>query len=132
MQQKVNEPSGAALVARIKAEMAEEGLEPDAREVEFLAIAEGLQDRIVELEAAIEQHGLTNVTKGGLVRLNPAVVEARQTRAALVSVAALRSRWDQSGPKCFRIERDDLIPEDYERLSDGDAAAADAARMPAG
>lgn len=43
MKQQVNEPSGAALVARIKREMAEEGLEPDAREVEFLAIAEGFR-----------------------------------------------------------------------------------------
>jgi hypothetical protein len=88
MKPQVNEPSGAALVARIRAEMAEEGLEPDAREVEFLAIAGGLQDRIAELESAIKQHGLTNVTKGGLVRLNPAAVEARQTRAALARVLA--------------------------------------------
>jgi hypothetical protein len=99
MKQQVNEPSGAALVARIRAEMADEGLEPDAREVEFLAIAEGLQDRIVELEAAIKHHGLTNVTKGGLVRLNPAAVESRQTRAALARVLAnVQMQDDQKDP----------------------------------
>lgn len=33
----------------------------------------------------------------------------------LVQIAGLRSRWDSSGPKCFRIEGDGLFPEDYER-----------------
>ena len=33
----------------------------------------------------------------------------------LVVVAGLRSRWDRSGARCFRIEGDELIPEDYEK-----------------
>lgn len=84
----VAESSGAALVARIRAEMAEEGLEPDARESELLVLAADLQDRVHELEAAIDEAGLTSTSKGGLVRLHPAVAEARQTRAALARVLA--------------------------------------------
>ncbi len=80
--------SGEALVARIRAEMAEEGLEPDAREVELLTLASDLQDRIVELEAAVAREGMTTVTKGGLVRLHPAVSEVRQTRQSLARVLA--------------------------------------------
>lgn len=88
MNKQVGGSPGAALVARIRAEMAEEGLEPDARESELLTLAEDLQDRVHELEAAIAEAGLTSTSKGGLVRLHPAVAEARQTRAALARVLA--------------------------------------------
>ena len=84
----VAEWSGAALVARIRAEMAEEGLEPDARETEMLVLAADLQDRVHELEASIAEGGLTSTSKGGMVRLHPAVPEVRQTRAALARVLA--------------------------------------------
>jgi hypothetical protein len=84
----VNGNAGAALVARIRAEMAAEGLEPDGRETELLAQAEAIQDSIVELEAAIAAEGLTTVTRTGLVRLHPAVAEARQHRAALTKVVS--------------------------------------------
>jgi hypothetical protein len=57
--------------------------------------------RIAELEA------------GEVVHL-----QAWELAQELVPVAGLRSRWDRSGPKCFRIEGDQLIPEDYERLSE--------------
>lgn len=86
MKQQVKESPGAALVARIRAEMAEEGLEPDGREVELLSLAEQLADRIGELEAAISADGLTSTSKGGLVRLHTGVVEARQSRVALARV----------------------------------------------
>jgi hypothetical protein len=82
----VGESSGAALVARLKAEMDAEELEPDGRDVELLSIAEALQDRIVELESLIESEGLSNTSKSGVVHLNPAVGEARQTRVALARV----------------------------------------------
>jgi hypothetical protein len=48
-------------------------------------------------------------------------LQAWELADELVAVAGLRSRWDQSGPKCFRIAGDELIPEEYERLSDGAA-----------
>jgi hypothetical protein len=94
----VSELPGAALVARIRAEMAEEGLEPDGREVELLGLAEDLADRIVELEAAISD-GLTSTAKRGLVRLHPGVVEGRQTRVALARVLSeIQMRDDSKNP----------------------------------
>jgi hypothetical protein len=48
-------------------------------------------------------------------------LQAWELADELVPLAGLRSRFDQSGPKCFRIEGDDLIPEDYERLPNGAA-----------
>jgi len=84
----VGESSGAALVARLKAEMDAEELEPDGRDVELLSIAEALQDRIVELESVIDAEGMNTVSKSGVVHLNPAVGEARQTRVALARVIA--------------------------------------------
>lgn len=95
----VAESSGAALVARIRAEMAEEGLEPDARETELLDLAADLADRVVELESAIAADGLTAKSKGGVVRLHPAVMEARQTRTALARVlAGIQMRDDAKNP----------------------------------
>ena len=107
----VEAPLGAALVARIRSEMKSQGLEPDGREEELLTLAEGLQDRIVELESAIAADGLTSVSKTGVVHLHPAVHESRQTRAALARVlsgiqmedssknavkqAAAQTRWRQ-------------------------------------
>jgi hypothetical protein len=82
----VSDSSGAALVARLRGEMSTEGLEPDGKEIELLAIAEALQDRIVELETVIAGEGMTTVSKSGVVHLHPAVGEARQTRSALARV----------------------------------------------
>jgi hypothetical protein len=45
-------------------------------------------------------------------------VQAWELADELGAVAGLRSRWDRSGPKCFRIECDELVPEDYERLTE--------------
>lgn len=91
---------GAALVARVRAEMAVEGLEPDGREIELLALAEAFADRVAELEQAIERDGLTSRSKGGLVRVHPAVAEVRQTRAALARVlAGVQMHDDARDPK---------------------------------
>ena len=99
VQPQVSESPGAAMVARIRADMAAEGLEPDGRELELLSVAEDLQDRIVELEAAITAEGLTSVSKGGLVRLHPAVAEVRQTRGVLARVlSGVQMRDDSRDP----------------------------------
>jgi len=90
--------SGAALVARIRAEMAAEDLEPDGREIELLAIAEGLQDRICELEGLIAGEGMSSTSKSGVVHLNPAVGEARQTRSALARVLGIQMQRDVKDP----------------------------------
>jgi hypothetical protein len=65
--QQVNEVSGEELVARIRAEMAVVGLEPDGKEIELLAIAEALQHRIVEPELLIDRFARNVVdVEGGL------------------------------------------------------------------
>ncbi|WP_457142283.1 hypothetical protein [Mycobacterium sp. URHB0021] len=95
----VTDSSGAALVARLREEMDAEELEPDAKEVELLSIAEALQDRIVELEGLIDSEGLSNTSKSGVVHLNPAVGEATQTRAALARViSGIQLRDDGKDP----------------------------------
>ena len=96
MKTQVSESPGSALVRRLREEMASEGLESDGREIELLSLAEDLADRIAELEAAITAEGLTSVSKGGLVRLHPAVVEVRQTRTALARVLASIQMQDDS------------------------------------
>ena len=75
-----------ALASRIVAEMAEHGLEPDAKERELLALAEGIADRLSELEDRITADGLAITLHSGRVLMNPAVAKARMTRTALASV----------------------------------------------
>ena len=47
-------------------------------------------------------------------------LQAWELADELVPLAGLRHRFDQSGPKCFRIVGDELIPEDYERVFPAD------------
>ena len=78
--------AGAELVARIVDDMHAHGLEPDAKEQELLALAEGLADRLAELEETIELEGLSVMLSSGRTVMNPAVSESRQTRTALATV----------------------------------------------
>jgi hypothetical protein len=78
--------AGQELVDRITAEMHAHGLEPDAKEAELLALAEGLADRLAELEASIEEDGLSLLLTNGAIRMNPAVAESRMTRTSLATV----------------------------------------------
>jgi hypothetical protein len=78
--------AGADLVARITAEMRENGLEPDAKETELLAVAEGLQNRLADLERDIEEDGRSMVLTSGRIVMNPAVAESRMTRTSLATV----------------------------------------------
>jgi hypothetical protein len=77
---------GEALVSRIVADMREHGLEPDAKERELLALAEGLADRLADLEERIIRDGLSITLHSGRVVMNPSVSEARLTRTALATV----------------------------------------------
>jgi hypothetical protein len=79
---------GEELTARIVADMAEHGLEPDGKERELLTLAEGLADRLAELEDVVEREGLSVTLQSGQVVMNPAVGESRMTRAALARVLA--------------------------------------------
>lgn len=80
--------AGEQLVARIQADMTEQGLEPDGREVELLDQARALTDRLAELEAALAEDGLRSRLDSGRVVAHPFVSEARQTRSALARVLA--------------------------------------------
>lgn len=80
--------AGAELVARIVADMRDQGLEPDGKERELLALAEGMADRLAELEECVEQEGLSFTLDSGRVVMNPAVGEARMTRTSLARVLA--------------------------------------------
>lgn len=68
--------------------MRDQGLEPDGKERELLALAEGMADRLAELEECVEQEGLSFTLDSGRVVMNPAVGEARMTRTSLARVLA--------------------------------------------
>ena len=74
---------------------------PESSEVyNFGAERDQLEQRIAQLEAGEAVH-----------------LQAWELASELVVVAGLKSRFDQSAPKCWRIAGDELIPEDYERRS---------------
>jgi hypothetical protein len=77
--------AGQDLVDRITAEMRDNGLEPDPKERELLALASGLADRLFELEQSIEEDGLSMYLTSGAVKMNPAVAESRMTRTSLAT-----------------------------------------------
>ena len=80
--------AGAALVQRIKEEMAEVHLTPDAREVELLDKAAAAADKLERLEAAVEKCGLTYVDKDGVTRPSPLLAEIRSTTLVLTRCLA--------------------------------------------
>jgi hypothetical protein len=78
--------AGKALVKRIVNDMADRGLEPDAKERELLAIAEGLADQIAGLRESIGRLGYSTTLQNGRVMLNPAVAAVNNTSTALAKV----------------------------------------------
>jgi hypothetical protein len=74
---------GEELVESVLADMAEDDLEPDAREVELLARASAAADKIAKLEAAVEKSGVTYVDKDGVTRPSPLLAEIRSTTLVL-------------------------------------------------
>ena len=87
--------SGAALVRRIRTELAAESLEPTALEEELLSAAAALQDRVLQVEECIANDGLTSRTKSGMVHLHPAAAESRQTRNLLRQMLSRISMEDE-------------------------------------
>ena len=79
-------PAGAALVAAVTAQMAEDDLEPDARDRALLDTAARLADRMAGLEELIRQDGERSVSQSGIVRLHPGIAEYRQHSIALSKV----------------------------------------------
>jgi hypothetical protein len=79
---------GDSLVARLRGEMAEQGLVPTSVEEEHLATAKSLADRIERLQAMIRRDGESRKLKDGRIVLHPALAEARQCEAVLTRVVA--------------------------------------------
>ena len=59
-----------------------------------------LWERIAQLEAGEDVH-----------------VQASELARELLPAVGLKSGFDRSGPRCFRIVGDGLVPEDYERAT---------------
>lgn len=79
---------GEVLVARLRAEMAEQGGEDGplistSGEEELLVMARDLADRIEVLQGMVAVDGERRVGKDGMLRLHPALSEIRQCEATL-------------------------------------------------
>ena len=86
---------GKALVARIIADMGARGLEPDAKERELLALAEGLADQLDGLRQAVATEGYSTTLETGRIVANPAVGLINSTSLALKNVLAAVNMTDQ-------------------------------------
>jgi hypothetical protein len=80
--------AGDALVQGILADMAENHLTPDAREAALLEKARAAADKIEQLEAAVEQTGLTYVDRDGVTRPSPLLAEIRSLTLVLTRCLA--------------------------------------------
>ncbi len=88
---------GARLTAALAAELAEDGLEPDARDAALIDTAARLADRMAALESMIAEDGERSVSSTGIVRLHPAVAEYRNHSVALSKVLASIAMTDSAG-----------------------------------
>jgi hypothetical protein len=79
---------GDSLVARLRAEMAEQGLVPTSVEEEHLATAKDLADRVERLQAMVARDGESRKLKDGRVLLHPALAEIRQCESVLTRVVS--------------------------------------------
>ncbi|MGV0081734.1 hypothetical protein ACRUZW_26020 [Mycobacterium colombiense] len=77
---------GDSLVARLRGEMAEQGLVPTSVEEEHLATAKDLADRIERMQAMVARDGESRKLKDGRVLLHPALAEIRQCESVLTRV----------------------------------------------
>ena len=94
---------GKALVGRIIADMAVRGLEPDAKERELLALAEGLADQLDGLRKSVAAEGYSTTLETGRIVANPAVSLINQTSAALAKVLSQIQMSDQ--PPLNRVKQ---------------------------
>lgn len=79
---------GEALVARLRGEMAEQGLIPTSVEEEHLVTAKSLADRIERLQTMVRLDGASVKAKDGTVKLHPAFAEIRQCESVLTRVVS--------------------------------------------
>jgi hypothetical protein len=78
--------AGETLIAAITAELAEDELDPDARDTALLETAGRLADRMASLEKLVTTDGERTISDSGIVRLHPAIAEYRQHSIALSKV----------------------------------------------
>lgn len=78
--------AGQLLLRRIRAQLREDGLVPDARDEALLDTAARLSDRMADLEAMIAADGERTMSDSGFVRMHPGVAEYRQHAVALAKV----------------------------------------------
>lgn len=86
---------GKALVGRIIADMGARGFEPDAKERELLALAEGLADQLDGLHRSVAADGYSTTLETGRIVANPAVALTNTTSLALAKVLAQIQMSDQ-------------------------------------
>lgn len=86
---------GKAMVTRVIADMANRGFEPDAKERELLALAQGLADQLDGLRKSVATDGYSTTLKTGRIVANPAVALINTTSLALAKVLAQVQMSDQ-------------------------------------
>jgi hypothetical protein len=77
---------GDALVARLRGEMAEQGLIPTSVEEELLSTVHDLADRIELLQRIVAVDGDRRKLEDGTIRLHPGLAEIRQCESTLARV----------------------------------------------
>jgi len=87
--------AGQVLIAAVVAQMAEDGLEPDARDTSLLATSGRLADRMAALDVLIEADGERSTSETGIVRLHPGIAEYRQHDRTLQGADGGRAGRDQ-------------------------------------
>ena len=92
----VDNSSGAALVRRIRAELAAEGLEPTALRRSFCRLRLRCRTAFSRWRSASPTMDLTSRTKSGMVHLHQAAAESRQTPKSSSGRCCPVSRWRMS------------------------------------
>ena len=92
-------PAGRELVAAIEAQLATDGLEPDARDRQLLDVAARLVDRMEMLQAMVAADGERTISATGVVRLHPAIGELRQHSIAVSKTLAAVALAETSGAR---------------------------------
>ncbi|OPZ56440.1 MAG: hypothetical protein BWY91_00365 [bacterium ADurb.BinA028] len=81
-------PPGRRIVEEVLAQLAEDDLEPDARDRALLDTAARLADRMAQLRDLVAEDGERSVSESGIVRLHPGIAEHRNHAVSLAKVLA--------------------------------------------
>lgn len=78
--------AGRALLTDVLTQLAEDDLQPDARDRALLDAAARLADRMHDLRGMVDREGASATSPTGIIRLHPAIAEHRNTAVALTKV----------------------------------------------